>query len=245
MFKFFRHIRKSLLNEGKTSKYFKYAIGEIVLVVIGILIALQINNWNEQNKKRNLKKEYQSSLINDYTKDTIQLNDRLNRNKERFTLLSSTYDSIEKGYYKTIEDYTKLYASISAGIRVTNIYNTNSFNILISSGNIDLFDKEFRTELMELNRLQIAEQTVQNGNIEYVFKFMQNVSLKYPHAGSPFSRDKANQLLWKNVKIDDLPRDLTTLIYQEGYTISRYVELTEGVLLQTESVLKLLNDSND
>ena len=51
MIKFFRHIRKSLLMEtGKTSKYFKYAIGEIILVVIGILIALQINNWNEENK---------------------------------------------------------------------------------------------------------------------------------------------------------------------------------------------------
>ncbi|WP_229741435.1 DUF6090 family protein, partial [Planktosalinus lacus] len=48
MIKFFRNIRKNLLNEGKTTKYFKYAIGEIILVVIGILIALQINNWNER-----------------------------------------------------------------------------------------------------------------------------------------------------------------------------------------------------
>jgi len=52
MIKFFRHIRKSLLMENKTSKYFKYAIGEIVLVVIGILIALQINNWNEESKNK-------------------------------------------------------------------------------------------------------------------------------------------------------------------------------------------------
>jgi hypothetical protein len=45
--KFFRNIRKNLPNESKMTKYFKYAIGEIVLVVIGILIALQINNWNQ------------------------------------------------------------------------------------------------------------------------------------------------------------------------------------------------------
>ena len=50
MIKFFRNIRKTLMTEGKTSKYLKYAIGEIVLVVIGILIALQINNWNEYRK---------------------------------------------------------------------------------------------------------------------------------------------------------------------------------------------------
>ncbi|WP_273567484.1 DUF6090 family protein [Maribacter halichondriae] len=47
MIKFFRKIRQNLLSEGKTGKYLKYAIGEILLVIIGILIALQINNWND------------------------------------------------------------------------------------------------------------------------------------------------------------------------------------------------------
>jgi hypothetical protein len=50
MIKLFRKTRKNLLMENKTSKYFKYAIGEIALVVVGILIALQINNWNENRK---------------------------------------------------------------------------------------------------------------------------------------------------------------------------------------------------
>jgi hypothetical protein len=57
MIKFFRHIRQSLIMEnlptgqaGKISKYIKYVIGEIILVVIGILIALQITNWNEALK---------------------------------------------------------------------------------------------------------------------------------------------------------------------------------------------------
>ncbi|BAO56772.1 DUF6090 family protein [Nonlabens marinus] len=68
MIKFFRKIRKNLLNEGKTTKYFKYAIGEIVLVVIGILIALQINNWNQEYQERNAEKkviaDLKASLIN-------------------------------------------------------------------------------------------------------------------------------------------------------------------------------------
>jgi hypothetical protein len=50
MIKFFRLIRQNSFMENKTGKYFKYAIGEIVLVVIGILIALSINNWNENQK---------------------------------------------------------------------------------------------------------------------------------------------------------------------------------------------------
>jgi hypothetical protein len=52
MLKFFRRIRQNLLSEGNTGKYLKYALGEIALVVIGILIALQVNNWNEIKKSK-------------------------------------------------------------------------------------------------------------------------------------------------------------------------------------------------
>lgn len=72
MIKFFRHIRKSLLSEGKTKKYFKYAIGEIVLVVIGILIALQINNWNENRKNKITEAEYYCRILDDF-----KLNEKL------------------------------------------------------------------------------------------------------------------------------------------------------------------------
>ncbi len=75
MIKLFRNIRQNLLNEGKTSKYFKYAIGEIVLVVIGILIALQVSNWNKQNEDRKLEKRYVSELILDLQKDSIFIAD--------------------------------------------------------------------------------------------------------------------------------------------------------------------------
>lgn len=55
MIKFFRKIRQQLIAENKVSKYLLYSIGEIVLVVIRILIALSINNWKEQIKNNNLK----------------------------------------------------------------------------------------------------------------------------------------------------------------------------------------------
>lgn len=78
MIKFFRNIRQNLLNEGKTTKYLKYAIGEIVLVVIGILIALSINNWNENRKRQNEElfllvdiKENLETMLRDFTNDTI------------------------------------------------------------------------------------------------------------------------------------------------------------------------------
>ena len=82
MIKFFRNIRQRLLTENKFSKYLIYAIGEIILVVIGILIALEINNWNEHEKQKSIAKELlkdiEISLANNYT----QLNFVINYNQE-------------------------------------------------------------------------------------------------------------------------------------------------------------------
>ena len=65
MIKFFRKIRHKLLSGNKFSKYLIYAIGEIILVVIGILIALQINNANENRKKRQVELSYLERLAID------------------------------------------------------------------------------------------------------------------------------------------------------------------------------------
>ena len=53
------------MEKNKTGKYLKYAIGEIVLVVIGILIALSINNWNENKKKKDTVKVYLQNFVED------------------------------------------------------------------------------------------------------------------------------------------------------------------------------------
>ena len=62
MIKFFRHIRQSMIMKNQTGKYVKYALGEIILVVIGILIALQINNWNEASKQSKIEQTFLKRL---------------------------------------------------------------------------------------------------------------------------------------------------------------------------------------
>jgi hypothetical protein len=82
MIKFFRHIRKSLISENKMGKYFKYAIGEILLVVIGILIALQVNNWNEQRKLKDVETNLLEELLKDleFTENELELVAKYNAN---------------------------------------------------------------------------------------------------------------------------------------------------------------------
>lgn len=73
MIKIFRNIRNNLLSEGKTGSYIKYALGEIILVVIGILIALSINNWNEERIEKLKVHSLLKSMRDDLNLDTLSL----------------------------------------------------------------------------------------------------------------------------------------------------------------------------
>ena len=83
MIKFFRHIRQSIIMENnKTSRYFKYAIGEIILVVIGILIALQINNWNENRINANKETAILESIHKEFKQNKKQLDSVISQHKK-------------------------------------------------------------------------------------------------------------------------------------------------------------------
>lgn len=92
MIKFFRKIRHGLLAENKISKYLIYAIGEIALVVIGILIALQVNNWNEWRKDRIKEKQILEELSETLTKNCevldMSLQSAADRNNSRDIIIS-------------------------------------------------------------------------------------------------------------------------------------------------------------
>jgi hypothetical protein len=83
MIKFFRLIRQQLLTENKFSKYLLYAIGEIALVVIGILLALQINNWNENQKDRKAENQALISLKLEFDENQMRLDQLLERRKSQ------------------------------------------------------------------------------------------------------------------------------------------------------------------
>lgn len=93
MLKFFRKIRQNLLSEGKTGKYLKYAFGEIILVVIGILIALQINNWNENRKNRLLEQQLLKALLIEFETNLVNLDQVIGFND------SNIKNSVSLGQY--------------------------------------------------------------------------------------------------------------------------------------------------
>lgn len=81
MLKFLRHIRQTSLSENKLSKYLLYAVGEIILVVIGILIAIQVNNYNEKKKERIKEKAFLREINLDFKSNKEQLDSIMEYNK--------------------------------------------------------------------------------------------------------------------------------------------------------------------
>jgi hypothetical protein len=114
MIKFFRKIRYTSKEIGKTTKYFKYAIGEIILVVLGILIALQINNWNENRKQLNQGEEILVELkdelsynINRFNGRTVRLRKELKAKKNLLKLKNLDNIPIDSIQYLLV-DHTNL-----------------------------------------------------------------------------------------------------------------------------------------
>ena len=162
MIKFFRQIRQTIIMENsKTSRYFKYAIGEIILVVIGILIALQINNWNENQKLESKKETYYEQLLDDLKKDSV---------------FAEQIISKFQHYLKDLEDYFGLYYSKDmltpqqAYERISKLsvfstsftFHSSTIESLQNSGDINLIPPHIRNLLIDLKREQ--ELTMKKAN---------------------------------------------------------------------------------
>ncbi len=110
MIKFFRHIRRSLINQNKMGKYFKYAIGEIILVVIGIMIALQANNWNEKRKTNNTIETLIDKIEDDVITDVKNVNNEIAFYEERVLMMQRILKKeVTKDDYRQFKYYELLF----------------------------------------------------------------------------------------------------------------------------------------
>lgn len=149
MIKFFRDIRKSLLNEGKTSKYLKYAIGEIVLVVIGILIALQINNWNERRMDRIEEKKFLIRFEAEITSNIENISISIDLNKKRKQRAEFLMRSIDSPQLAENSASYFIRSIEHAGYTNFPVISDNTFQEIKSSGKLSLIrNEEIRNALL-------------------------------------------------------------------------------------------------
>ena len=160
MIKFFREIRRRLLSENKFNKYLIYAVGEIVLVVIGILIALSINNWNENEKLRNTEQQYLLALKEEFGFNMVELKRIMDQNKWNMENAIKILDitGSENPEITDEEFGTLLTRSLSRETRFDP--NQGVLDEIINSGKLGIFsNKELKFALSSwsgiLNRVRL------------------------------------------------------------------------------------------
>ena len=128
MISFFRNIRKKLIAEGHLSKYFWYAVGEIILVMIGILLALQVNNWNEDRAALKETQNYLTKKLKNLNEDKALLKEL---NDHRMGLYEMCKDFLDKGF-DGASDYEVVTISIIATIerRFVSVINNSQRDAL-------------------------------------------------------------------------------------------------------------------
>jgi Family of unknown function (DUF6090) len=216
MIKFFRHIRQRLIRENRFSKYFLYAIGEIILVVIGILIALQVNNWNELKKQQIEAQSKIQELQEEFTENRLVLKERINDLETANNYVHRIIDITNA--VETDPKHTNLDSIISRSLKYGNYNPANStIQELIGSGKLGLIkDKELKKSLYTwLQMLEDSDEDFKNQDhqaqsllIPYLYK---NISMQNLNAytnmevvqKSRLYNDSYNQVV-KNLEFENL-----------------------------------------
>ena len=140
------------METGKTTKYLKYAIGEIVLVVIGILIALQINNYNEARKQRAVEIHYLKNLKTDLELNIAELDNYIAVRNSRIESATKVLEHYEGKPLTDLRDFTFHAVNVYGWQRFTQ--QDNTFQELVNSGNLALISSDsIKNGLLDLQAL--------------------------------------------------------------------------------------------
>lgn len=151
MIKFFRRIRQQLLSQNRFSKYLIYAIGEIVLVVIGILIALSINNWNEGRKQKNTEIIYLKGLKQNLVDSREELIRVIEESQETEKSLFELVEMVKRGVENLSNQ--EIDSLIFSGMSYTIFQSRQGvIDELISSGQVSIIENDYlRMEIASWN----------------------------------------------------------------------------------------------
>ncbi len=242
MIKFFRKIRQNLLSENKFSKYLIYAIGEIILVVIGILIALQINNSNELNKQRAKEVQFLKNLKSDLIFEESEL--------ERFIgiregMVNSAQIALEHFNGKPLENIQLFnFHTFNVGVWQEFQRNNNTFLELLNSGNLTIISNDsIKSGLLNLDLIHkkiISNREHLRNDMEHYFydPWFKTVDL------DPFAQSfvfYANNGAFDNkieLSKEEIDRLINDKVFKNGFVVSVF---TNSLIIDDYKRMKDLN----
>jgi len=245
MIKFFRKIRYDLIEKNKTGKYLKYAIGEIVLVVVGILIALQINTWNENQKLRIQELIHLRNLKDDLLEDKESLS---KINERRIDKANSA--DIMNNYYKEkpIDNLKDYYFHLANTLSWETHQPKNiTFLELVNSGKLSIIsNSEIKKLLLEIStsyeEMFAVRTHMYHDYTDYFYKnYAENIDFE------------SSLLIWADpsIKIELSQEDITEALenraIKNGFVLASYnnkllSKQSSNILAKVDMTIQLIED---
>lgn len=251
MLRFFRTIRKKLIDEDNIRKYLLYAIGEILLVVIGILVALQVNNWNEERKNRAQAEKHLETIRLNLEDDIAQAENLLLE-----TETAIEYANIFFEQFKTLlarDNNVQMYLIYLMFEREIEV-NESGMNVLLSTNGLPSVNEQLQSKLLEYYRhIGQLKRREENANTEIKTMFEPYVKANYYwiynktnpwHRQIAYYKDDPRPLQDINQNLDSIINDkqmemmVVGRIYQlrvlaDFYSMS--IELAEEIITDIEN----------
>lgn len=209
MLKFFRKIRQNLIFKGNTVNYLKYAIGEIILVVIGILIALQINNWNESRKLVIEEKQYYKNIKRQLNEDADFINNNIEFNQYYY----DQYDYATQQLLNNDRSHLDSLAIIALNLLEYSDFHqeSNIYAALVNSGEIKLINNQDIVEGLQkleetyiyINRLEASHFDIIKGVYPDLSKIIRFYPLKVERVDQFFEFEFQNHFfIMKDIMVE-------------------------------------------
>jgi hypothetical protein len=203
MIKLLRRIRQQKITENKVGRYVLYAFGEIILVVIGILIALQINNLNDQKKNSEAELVYYSRILDDFNLDKKSIEELIEKANTRIRISKELLLELDSGRESKYDILNKFLLALRSDAYVPR---NVTFKDLISSGNLKLLnDVKIKNSLIQYySELENKQSQLKQNRDEKVDESFKLVNSSIDFGISEF--DYVNQLLGTEI-LEILPKN--------------------------------------
>ena len=225
MIKFFRKIRQKLLSENKFSKYLIYAIGEIILVVIGILIALSINNWNETKKQEQRAIIYANKIINDIETDLKNVDSLVVIGQRNIKEIENYFNYFENqdpvNISALIDSCSHVIKDVMRKYRYTP--NNHTFKDMQASGNSTLLSEDQKQALVTLSNTQDFYLIVFEKNISSIIEFERQMK-------AYIDSDLSQSNFFERINVTQNENDLVQGLLFQHNSLTSYSQLYEYTL---------------
>ena len=237
MIKFFRNIRQHMIKENKVSKYLLYAIGEIILVVIGILIALQINNNNEARKTRTIELNFLKNIKEDLQLNLTSLEEFITTRNDAINSCEIVLDYFEGRKEMNLDDFN--YHALNVMVWFPFHQNDNTYQELLNSGQLSIIsNKGIKDRLQNMQSsyktIAFVENEMQQDFESYMYApYFSTADLNKTMEN--FNQQWSKQKPTIQINAQEVNILLQNITFKNGYVLSKY---NSGLLIEEYSKMK-------